>query len=161
MAADEAFWKRCNTCKRPIGFGAAHFTCSVSTCSRKGTDFVFCSVPCWDAHVPVLRHRDAWAEEQTAPATAVHDERPPRASAESAPRTARPPVAGGTGPASHDVLVVVSKLKLYIRQTSGMNTSDDIVEPLSDRLRALSDAAVEHARADGRKTVMARDLPRS
>src|SRR6185369_3555939 len=67
MPTDDATWKRCNSCKRPIGFGAAHFTCSVSTCNRKGTDFVFCSVDCWDAHVPVLRHRDAWADEQTAP----------------------------------------------------------------------------------------------
>jgi len=60
-----------------------------------------------------------------------------------------------------DVLVVVSKLKLYIRAISGMNTSDDVVGPLSDRLRLLCDDAVERARDDGRKTVMARDFRRS
>jgi hypothetical protein len=27
----------------------------------------FCSLPCFQAHVPVLRHRDAWAEEKRAP----------------------------------------------------------------------------------------------
>jgi histone H3/H4 len=63
---------------------------------------------------------------------------------------------GAAGP--RDVLVVVSKLKLYIRATADMHTSDDVVEVLSDRLRDLCDAAVEQARAAGRKTVMARDF---
>jgi hypothetical protein len=27
----------------------------------------FCSLPCFQAHVPILRHRDAWAEEKRAP----------------------------------------------------------------------------------------------
>ena len=27
----------------------------------------FCSVACWDGHVPVLRHRESWAIEQRAP----------------------------------------------------------------------------------------------
>ncbi|MBI3770178.1 MAG: hypothetical protein HY271_17030 [Deltaproteobacteria bacterium] len=56
------------------------------------------------------------------------------------------------------MLVVVSKLKLYVRLTSGLSTSDDVIAPLSDRLRRLCDDAVERARADGRKTVMARDF---
>jgi hypothetical protein len=60
-----------------------------------------------------------------------------------------------------DILVVVSKLKLYVRAISGMNTSDDVVGPLSDRLRLMCDDAVERARDDGRKTVMARDFRRS
>jgi hypothetical protein len=33
----------------------------------------------------------------------------------------------------------VDKLKRYIRVTSGMNTSDDVVAVLSDRVRALVD----------------------
>jgi hypothetical protein len=162
MPTDDATtWKRCNTCKRPLAFGAGYFTCSVSTCNRKGTDFVFCSVDCWDAHVPVLRHRDAWADEQTAP-TAETWEREQRAEASSAPRAAAPRAyAASDGHPARDVLVVVSKLKLYIRQASGMNTSDDVVEPLSDHLRRVCDDAIAHARADGRKTVMARDLGRS
>ena len=41
-----------------------------------------------------------------------------------------------------------------------MNTSDDVVELLSDRVRALCDAAVAQARTVGRKTVMARDFTR-
>ena len=42
-----------------------------------------------------------------------------------------------------------------------MNTSDDVIEVLSDRVRGLCDAAVKQAHAAGRKTVMARDFTRS
>jgi hypothetical protein len=152
MPDDDSTWKRCSTCKRPIGFRAPYFACNVSTCNRKGTDFAFCSVACWDAHVPVLRHRNAWAEEKTAP-TAAEWARPQQPES--------PPAAGGDAAGvPRDVLVVVSKLKLYVRLTSGMSTSDDVIAPLSDRLRRLCDDAVERARADGRKTVMARDFQR-
>jgi histone H3/H4 len=57
------------------------------------------------------------------------------------------------------ILVVVSKLKTYIRDKSGMNTSGSVAEVLSDQVRVLADRAIENARKDGRKTVMDRDLP--
>ena len=57
-----------------------------------------------------------------------------------------------------DVLIVISKLKAYVRARSGFNTSDRVVEPLSDAVRALCERAVEKARADGRKTVLERDF---
>ena len=65
---------------------------------------------------------------------------------------------GSTEPPPRDVLVVVSKLKRYIRHVSGMNTSDDVVAVLSDRLRVLCDDAIVRAREAERKTVMARDF---
>lgn len=163
MTTDDSTWKRCNTCKGDIGFAVPYYLCSVSTCNRKGTDFVFCSVECWDAHVPVLRHRDAWADEKTSPTAAEWA----REQALAAPPPARAPLpqqrASTPEPTSgaavpRDVLVVVSKLKLYVKLTSGMSTSDDVIGPLSEKLRRLCDDAVERARADGRKTVMARDL---
>jgi hypothetical protein len=160
-------WKRCSTCKKPIAFASNYFTCNVSTCNRKGTDFAFCSVSCWDAHVPVLRHRDAWAEDQRAPTAAEWAARE-RAEAERAgapppePRPRPAPSAGVPAGSSHaiprDVLVVVSKLKAYIRARSGMNCSDAVTEVLSDRLRTLCDQAIDHARAVGRKTVLDRDF---
>ena len=65
------------------------------------------------------------------------------------------------GPASDDdILVVVSKVKKYIRDRSGMNTSDSVADVLSDHVRALCDLAIRAAAADGRKTVLDRDLPR-
>jgi len=59
---------------------------------------------------------------------------------------------------SEDVLVVVSKLKTYIRDKAGMNTSGNVASALSDKVRELCDNAVEAARRDGRKTVMDRDF---
>ena len=57
-----------------------------------------------------------------------------------------------------DVLVVVSKLKAYIRARSGMNTSATVNEPLSELIRGLCDEAIQRAAADERKTVMGRDF---
>jgi hypothetical protein len=164
-ASETSIWKRCSTCKKPLLFGAGYFACNVSTCNRRGTDFAFCSVACWDGHVPVLRHRESWAVEERAPTA----EEWARSQRERVERVARPrePVeapqraaaAGGArGAAPHDVLVVVSKLKLYVRETSGMHCSDGVVEVLSDRLRTLCDQAIEHARAAGRRTVLDRDF---
>jgi hypothetical protein len=164
--ANASMWKRCSTCKKAIAFASGYFTCNVSTCNRKGTDFAFCSVSCWDAHVPVLRHRDAWAEEQQAPTAAewaagqrAEAERAAVPPVESRPRPVAAPASAGAPPAlPRDVLVVVSKLKAYIRAKSGMNCSDGVTDALSDRLRTLCDQAIDQARAMGRKTVLDRDF---
>jgi histone H3/H4 len=58
-----------------------------------------------------------------------------------------------------DILVVVSKMKKYIKEKAGLNTSDAVAQVLSDRVRDLCDAAVAAAQADGRKTVLDRDVP--
>lgn len=58
-----------------------------------------------------------------------------------------------------EVLVVASKIKNYIRTHSGMNTSGTVMDALSRKIRKLCDQAIEHARQDGRKTVMDRDFP--
>lgn len=58
-----------------------------------------------------------------------------------------------------EVLIVVSKLKTYIKDKSGMNSSGGVAGTLSDQVRALCDQAIENARKDGRKTVMERDVP--
>lgn len=57
-----------------------------------------------------------------------------------------------------EVLVVVSKLKQYIRSVSGMNTAGNVASTLSDTIRKLCDQAIEKAKTDGRKTVMDRDF---
>src|SRR5262245_27210116 len=64
---DEAFWKRCSSCKKEIAFAAPYFVCNVTTCNRRSMALVFCSLACWDAHVPILRHRESWAIEKEAP----------------------------------------------------------------------------------------------
>ena len=59
-----------------------------------------------------------------------------------------------------DVLIVVSKLKKYIKDRSGFNTSDQIMDLLSDHVRAICDEAIRCAARDDRKTVLERDMPR-
>lgn len=60
---------------------------------------------------------------------------------------------------SNEVLVVVSKLKKYIKEKSGMNTAGNVAEVISDRVRTLCDQAIDAARSDGRKTIKDRDVP--
>ena len=57
-----------------------------------------------------------------------------------------------------EILVVVSKLKQYIRSVSGMNTAGNVAPALSETVRKLCDQAIEKAKTDGRKTVMDRDI---
>lgn len=57
-----------------------------------------------------------------------------------------------------EVLVVVSKLKNYIRDAGGMNTAGNAAPALSDIIRRLCDQAIANAKKDGRKTVMDRDF---
>jgi hypothetical protein len=69
-AADPTLWKKCSSCKKSIGYGALYWVCNVSTCNRKRTGLAFCTVACWDAHQPMMNHRESWAEERTAPTAA-------------------------------------------------------------------------------------------
>ena len=62
-------WRRCSACKEPIALGADYYVCSVSTCQRKRTGLAFCSVSCWEVHLPGANHREAWALERVAPKT--------------------------------------------------------------------------------------------
>ena len=57
-----------------------------------------------------------------------------------------------------DVLVVQSKVRDYIAEKSGYNTSASAYDWLSMAVRILCDQAIDQARAEGRKTVMDRDF---
>ena len=168
-------WMVCSACRKELPYSSVYYACSVSTCNRKATRLVFCSVSCWDSHVAILRHKDAWAIQEKAPASSSHTASTPSAPAPAAPvpKAFAPPV-----PAQHvtpaprlpsaeaestaedgEVLVVVSKMKKYIRDRSEMNTADAVADGLSNHIRALCDAAIRAAAQDGRKTVLPRDLP--
>ncbi|MEZ4400355.1 MAG: hypothetical protein R3B06_10075 [Kofleriaceae bacterium] len=178
-------WTRCSACKRDLDYGVIHWVCSVSTCNRHNTNYKFCSVPCWDSHVATLRHRDAWAVEERAPSReAAASPAPPRPAAAPVPPPAAParmpeapaprrviatPPASGSpsatggpalAPAEAEMLIVVSKLKKYIRERSGMNTSDAVADVLSEHVRAICDDAIRTAAAADRKTVLDRDVPK-
>jgi hypothetical protein len=182
-------WRVCSSCRSAIGFGGTYWECSVSTCTRPRTGLFFCSVGCWEAHLPEMRHREAWAVEKRAPSQAEWarreseeaDDEAVRASErgpavvhrQSAPATdgafrrivAPPPPAAVAAPAltpapeeADEILVVVSKLKKYVKARSGMNTSDGVMAVFSEHLRKLCDLAIRKAGEDGRKTIMDRDV---
>ena len=161
----QSSWKICSICKRPLEFEQKYWVCSVSTCNRKRTGLYFCSVACWDAHLPEARHRDAWAEERSAPTATEwqrqreEDERASEAAEErvEAPRR-RIVSSDAADELPKDVLVVMSKLKAYVRARSGMNTSDTVSGILYDHLRKLCNEAIRNAARDGRKTVLDRDF---
>lgn len=152
-------WRRCSTCKKPIALGATYLVCNVSTCNRARTGLVFCSMDCWDAHLPGARHREAWAEERTAPKTADGGDQTRERASKPARRHVVPTRRRDPN-LPRDVLVVASKLKAYVRAAGELNTSDGVIEVLSDKLRDLCDAAIERAKADGRKTLLDRDFGR-
>lgn len=184
--SEPEFFRLCTTCKKPIGFAVDYLQCSVSTCNRHKLAQYFCSLPCWDAHLPEARHRDAWAEPVKAPTREAfqkeqqeeqgRDARSAEREAKNADREARGGARESTmsddaekrrrvvGAAAaqealpQDVLVVVSKLKAYVKARSGMNTSDAVVDVLSAKIRRLCDAAIDVAQADGRKTILDRDF---
>lgn len=165
------FWKKCSSCKKELIFESTYYVCSVSTCNQKRTGLVFCSVACWDAHMPVARHRSsAGAVETIAPSREEH-ERELRAEIgfpgdSRSERTAKRVIVrdgSSSRPAptgvKTDVLVVASKVKKYMKEMDDMNTAASTMDELSERIILLCDKSIENARADGRKTVMDRDVP--
>ena len=155
-------WRRCSACKEPIAFGSTYWTCNVSTCNRKRTGLVFCSVRCWEVHLPDANHRKAWAVEQTASLGPEEQARPARDEPRKRGRRriVQTESSGKAAPETPtEVLIVASRLKEYIRAKSGYNTSDRLLSPLSDIVRRVCDEAIENAAREGRMTVLDRDLP--
>ncbi|MSQ01133.1 MAG: hypothetical protein EXR71_04450 [Myxococcales bacterium] len=141
-------WKNCSSCKKPIAHGGKYYKCSVSTCNSVRLPMIFCSVGCWDAHVPVLNHRaNVWAIEDRAPAPAGAPER----------RLIRPP----SGPVEPDeVLIIASRLKEFVKDRADFNTAGDVMDALSELVRDATVEAIANARLEGRRTIMARDFRR-
>lgn len=141
------FWRQCSSCKKPIAFGAKYFICSVSTCNGQRTGYVFCSVECFERHLPGARHKDAGAIESQAPQRRIASASGAGA-AVSAKQTSSP----------QEVLIIASRLKEYIQARSEYNTSAAVMDVLSDYVRILCDRAIDNARSEGRKTVLDRDF---
>lgn len=98
----------------------------------------------------MMNHKDAGAFEKRSPSLAEWQQEQTRASA--------PRPAAAKAPGEKETLVVVSKTKDYIRAKSGFNTSDAVMELLSERIRAMLDEAIQSAERQGRKTVLDRDI---
>src|SRR2546427_6993447 len=147
--SDLPAWRRCSSCKKPIALGAPYWVCSVSTCNQKRTGLAFCTVSCWDAHLPVARHREAWAEERVAPARAESGGAGAKHRRIVRPAAATSPAA----PGADDVLIIANRLKDYIRvKSGGYHTSDRVLGPLSEILRRGCGQGVPRAPRAGPRT---------
>lgn len=152
--AQKAFWGKCSTCKKEIGFDSVYYICSVSSCNKKSGGFRFCSVGCFEAHVPLMRHRDAGAFEERSPSKAAFAKM--QQAEKEGRRVVRPK---SNAPAEAEILVVASKVKALIKYNADMNVSASLMHALSDWVRHYCTGAVKNAQAAGRKTVMDRDIP--
>lgn len=163
------FWKKCSTCKKEIPFSTRYYVCSVSTCRHKRKGFRFCSVPCWDAHVGMMNHRDAWAQEEVSPTRAVYlqsmaneeiSRAPVRKIVDGPTQKSEPTYSSFHSPKDlkTDTLVVVSKVKQLIKDTSGYNTSQCCIDALTRKVVHECLQAIAQAEKAGRKTVMGRDV---
>ena len=108
--------------------------------------------------MPGAKHRDAGAIEKRSPSSLQQE-------VASVPKRIliSNSISGSTqtnlkSSMSNETLVVVSKMKQYIREVSEMNTSEDVNQIISEMIRIECDKAIVNARADARKTVMARDF---
>jgi len=128
--------------------------------------------------------KDAWAREladQPAEAARLPPPAPARPAVGAAPQDPARRIVGAPTPSSapgaapapasgaavhlndivdRDMMIVISKLKKYIKDRSGMNCSDAVAEVLSDHVRILCDDSIRAAGRDERKTVLDRDVPR-
>lgn len=161
----DTFWRKCTPCKKPIAFNQKYWVCSVSTCNRVRTGLVFCSIECFDSHVPVMNHRDAGAFEKRSPtesqwkAEQASEVNPSSSAVEVKAVKPEKSVKGSEDSnIEEDILVVVSKVKAYIRSRSGMNTSDRVMNVLSESIRRMADDAIRSAVQHERKTVLDRDV---
>jgi histone H3/H4 len=57
-----------------------------------------------------------------------------------------------------DVLVVTSKVKTFIKENGECNTAAETIEAVSKAVEKILTEAIQSAKAQGRKTVMARDV---
>lgn len=103
-----------------------------------------------------MRHREAFAVENTAPQTSGEEK--PQAERRKIVSQGTTSAPNKTSVATDEVLVVASKMKKYVKSQWGLNTSDNVMQVLSKALRQLCDDAAQNARKAGRKTLMDRDF---
>ncbi|MDX9724661.1 MAG: hypothetical protein RBU37_28185 [Myxococcota bacterium] len=109
--------------------------------------------------MPQERHREAWAIEKRSPSREeVEQTSVKQASAAQAEASALASAAD----APKEILVVASRYQGYLGERLGAEcrVERSLLHRLSEALRELCDDGIVKARADGRKTLMARDLPK-
>lgn len=153
-------WRKCSTCKKDILFNQIYYVCDISTCRTNRTNYAFCSVICWDGHLPIERHRadSASAIEKRAPTEKQAMAEAAEKSSAPAPKRILAPSESSSAD-EDEILVVVSKVRKYISDKSGMNTSAGVYKVLTEKIKRICDQSIEEARRQSRKTVLDRDVP--
>lgn len=159
------FWKRCSSCKKGIPFHSDYLICSVSTCQHKKTGLVFCNLACWDAHLGFANHRHAEALELLSPTKETFEQEVKAEMPGSEPSepkrkiiTTPTSILTASKPMKVETLVVVSKVKDFIKNQSEFNTSQCAIDALTQKVAQECQKAIDHAKSQGRKTVMGRDF---
>jgi LSD1 subclass zinc finger protein len=49
----------CATCRKLIPMGTSAVRCTVASCNTGRLKLRFCTITCWEKHVPTARHRKA------------------------------------------------------------------------------------------------------
>ena len=57
----------CSMCRAPLASGKPYLRCTVASCNAGRLKLRFCSVACFQKHIPTARHRQASWVEETAP----------------------------------------------------------------------------------------------
>lgn len=156
---DQSYWRKCVVCKSEINFSTRYYKCSVSSCDKKRAPAQFCTVDCWDIHRSIMSHRSAGADEYQSPTQAQYEKEISQEPKVRMVSSDKPASLGNLGEANtEDILVVASKLKAFVKARADLNTSAEVMPELSNIIRSLCDKAIDNARKDGRKTLMARDF---
>jgi len=183
MDSANHFWSKCSSCKKEIGYSSRYYVCSVSSCNTKRTGYRFCSVSCFETHVPGARHKNAGAVEEQSPvksqpspqwsASPVQKSEAPKKPIvqQSAQETPRPStgvkrriVSGSQGnprrvtTESDEILIIASRFKEFMKTQSDLNCSQAVMTALSNHVRMIAMQAADNARDQGRKTLMEYDF---
>ena len=157
MSTDQE-WKKCSSCKKSIPLDTKYYKCSVSTCNSKRVGYSFCSVGCFDQHIPMAKHKSAGAIEETSPKTKEDTPaaRPKRRIITNNNKLTEP--SNKQVSKGGDILVIASRFKDFINEQSEFSTSSSVMNAISDHLRHIAMQAIDNAREEGRRTVMEQDL---
>ena len=104
----------------------------------------------------MMNHKDAGAYEKKAPSIQEWQKQQTPASVNASTTKNEKSISSDNVP--REVLVVVSKTKEYVRAKHSLNTSDEVMDLLSEHLRTILDEASKRAMQDDRKTLMERDF---
>lgn len=100
-----------------------------------------------------MNHKSSWAEENRSPRKENYS---PEQGESSVRRIISAPK--NENEENSEILIVVSKLKHYIKEKHDLNTAGNVMEVLTRIIKKYVDGASANAKREGRKTLMDRDF---